>query len=173
MSDISRGFEEVGKLDGAQKTEFLAMLKSLVRERPHLRIRIAAFQQDWNWLSKFSNGIRRLGEKFDDKDAPDAPAEERITFDVVLKSAGREKISVIKMIREVSSLGLKEAKELADMGGIVMEGLNNKVAGAVRKRLENLGADAELQPSHIVMGMHFPHRPSGCCWCREQDDPGE
>ena len=65
------------------------------------------------------------------------------------------------------------SEALADESATVMEGLDKEVAEAVRKNLENAGADAELQPSHIVMGMHSPHLLSGCFWCREQDDPGE
>ncbi len=74
-----------------------------------------------------------------------AAAEEKTEFAVVLKEAGAKKIQVIKAVREVTSLGLKEAKDLVDNApGTVKEGLSKDEAEAVKKKLEEQGATVEL-----------------------------
>ena len=73
-------------------------------------------------------------------------AEEQSTFDVVLKEAGAKKIQVIKVVREVTSLGLKEAKDLVDSApGTVREGVSKPEAEAIKKKLEDQGAVVELK----------------------------
>ena len=76
-----------------------------------------------------------------------APAEEEKTeFTVVLKEAGAKKIQVIKAVREVTSLGLKEAKDLVDnVPGTVKEGVSKDEAQAIKKKLEEQGATVELK----------------------------
>ena len=76
-----------------------------------------------------------------------APAEEAKTeFTVVLKNAGDKKINVIKVVREVTSLGLKEAKDLVDGAPkTVKEGLPKDEAEALKKKFEEVGAIVELQ----------------------------
>ena len=70
-----------------------------------------------------------------------APAvEEQTEFTVVLKSGGEKKIQVIKVVRELTSLGLKEAKELVDNGGTVKEGVPKAEADEMKKKLEDQGA---------------------------------
>ena len=64
---------------------------------------------------------------------------------VVLKSAGVAKINVIKIIREVTGLGLKEAKEVADNGGNVKENIPSEEANELKARLEEAGAEVELK----------------------------
>ena len=72
-------------------------------------------------------------------------AEEKTTFDVILKSAGAKKIQVIKEVRGITSLGLKEAKELVEGAPKpVKEGLPKDEAEAIKKQLEDAGAEAEL-----------------------------
>ena len=72
-------------------------------------------------------------------------AEEQTEFTVVLKEAGAKKIQVIKAVREVTSLGLKEAKDLVDNApGNVKEGVTKQEAEAVKKKLEEQGATVEL-----------------------------
>jgi large subunit ribosomal protein L7/L12 len=72
--------------------------------------------------------------------------EEKTTFDVVLTSAGSQKIQVIKVVRELTSLGLKEAKELVDSAPkAVKEGLNKDEADKVKAALEAQGATVELK----------------------------
>jgi large subunit ribosomal protein L7/L12 len=74
-----------------------------------------------------------------------APAEEEKTeFDVVLKDAGAKKIEVIKEVRAITGLGLKEAKDLVEAGGKVKEGASKADAEAIKKKLEDAGAKVEL-----------------------------
>ncbi|MCA9303335.1 MAG: 50S ribosomal protein L7/L12 [Phycisphaerales bacterium] len=74
-----------------------------------------------------------------------AAAEEKSSFDVVIKNAGAEKIKVIKLIREITGLGLKEAKALAEeSGGKIKEGVSKDEAEDLKKQLEEIGAEIEL-----------------------------
>ena len=78
--------------------------------------------------------------------APAAAAEEEgaSTKTVVLKNAGAQKLQVIKVIREVTGLGLKEAKDLADAGGNVKENVPAEEANELKAKLEEVGAEVEL-----------------------------
>jgi large subunit ribosomal protein L7/L12 len=72
--------------------------------------------------------------------------EEQTEFDVILKSFGEKKINVIKEVRALTGLGLKEAKDLVEAGGkAVKEGVNKDEAEAVKKKLEEAGAEVELK----------------------------
>ena len=70
--------------------------------------------------------------------------EEKTEFDVVLKEAGDQKINVIKEVRVITGLGLKEAKDLVEAGGKVKEGANKADAEAIKAKLEAVGAKVEL-----------------------------
>ena len=75
-----------------------------------------------------------------------APVEEKTEFTVVLKEVGANKINVIKAVREVTSLGLKEAKDLVDGAPkTVKEGVNKDEAAAIKKKFEEAGAKVELK----------------------------
>jgi large subunit ribosomal protein L7/L12 len=75
-----------------------------------------------------------------------APAvEEQSEFTVVLKSGGEKKIQVIKEVRTITSLGLKEAKDLVEAGGTVKEGVSKQEAEEIKKKLEAQGAVVELK----------------------------
>jgi large subunit ribosomal protein L7/L12 len=75
-----------------------------------------------------------------------APAEEKTEFDVILKSGGDKKIQVIKVVRELTSLGLKEAKDLVDGAPKpVKEGVTKAEADDMKKRLEEAGGTVELK----------------------------
>src|SRR5918993_1962750 len=75
-----------------------------------------------------------------------APAEEKTSFDVVITSAGDKKIQVIKVVRAVTGLGLKEAKDLVDGApGTVKEGANQEEADSIKAQLEEAGAAVELK----------------------------
>ncbi len=78
---------------------------------------------------------------------PAAPAaEEKTEFDVILKDAGAKKIQVIKVVREVTSLGLKEAKDLVDGApSTVKEGVSKQEAEQIKAKLEEQGATVELK----------------------------
>src|SRR5213079_2040404 len=75
-----------------------------------------------------------------------APAEEKTEFSVILKDVGANKINVIKAVREVTSLGLKEAKDLVDGAPkAVKEGVSKADADAVAKKLTDAGAKVEIK----------------------------
>jgi large subunit ribosomal protein L7/L12 len=75
-----------------------------------------------------------------------APAEEKTEFAVVLTEVGANKINVIKAVREVTSLGLKEAKDLVDGAPkTVKEGINKEEAAAIKKKFEDAGAKVEVK----------------------------
>lgn len=74
-----------------------------------------------------------------------APVEEKTEFDVVLVDAGANKINVIKELRAITGLGLKEAKDLSEKGGAVKEGLSKEDADKVKAQLEGAGAKVELK----------------------------
>ena len=75
----------------------------------------------------------------------DAGAEESSTKTVELTSAGWSKIAVIKVIREITGLGLKEAKDLADNGGAIKEDIEAAEAEEIKSKLEEAGASVELK----------------------------
>jgi large subunit ribosomal protein L7/L12 len=79
-------------------------------------------------------------------DAGGAAAEEQTEFDVILKAAGASKINVIKEVRAITGLGLKEAKELVEAGGkAVKEGVSKEEAEDVKGKLEAAGAEVEVK----------------------------
>jgi large subunit ribosomal protein L7/L12 len=78
--------------------------------------------------------------------APAAPAEEKTEFTVVLKEGGAKKIQVIKVVREITSLGLKEAKDAVDnVPSTIKEGVSKAEAEEIKKKLEEQGAVVELK----------------------------
>jgi large subunit ribosomal protein L7/L12 len=75
-----------------------------------------------------------------------AVAEEKTSFDVVLKSAGANKLQVVKAVKELTGLGLKEAKDLVDAApGELKKGVTKDEAEALKKQLEEAGAEVELK----------------------------
>jgi large subunit ribosomal protein L7/L12 len=75
-----------------------------------------------------------------------AAAEEKTSFDVVLSGAGDKKIQVIKVVRAITGLGLKEAKDLVDGApGTVKEGVNQEEADSIKAQLEEAGASVEVK----------------------------
>ncbi|MEK7149363.1 MAG: 50S ribosomal protein L7/L12 [Patescibacteria group bacterium] len=97
--------------------------------------------------------IKALEEKFGVSAAmpastavADAAVEEKTSFNVVLKSGGEQKINVIKMLKEITGLGLKESKDLVEGAPKpVKEGLKKEEAEEIKKKLEAVGAVVELQ----------------------------
>jgi large subunit ribosomal protein L7/L12 len=77
----------------------------------------------------------------------DAPvAEEKTTFDVILKHPGQAKLGVVKLVKELTSLGLKESKELVDAAPkAIKEGVTKDEAEALKKQLEEAGAEVEIK----------------------------
>ena len=75
-----------------------------------------------------------------------AGAEEQTAFDVVLTAAGGQKIQVIKVVRAITGLGLKEAKDMVDSApGAVKEGINREEADSIKAQLEEAGATVEVK----------------------------
>jgi len=75
-----------------------------------------------------------------------APVEEKTEFDVILKDVGPEKIKVIKVVREVTSLGLKEAKDMVDGApSTVKEGISKDDANAIAAKFKEVGATCEIK----------------------------
>lgn len=73
-------------------------------------------------------------------------AEEKSAFDVVLKSAGQSKLAVVKLVKELTGLGLKESKEIVDSAPkAIKEGVAKDEADALKKQLEEAGAEVELK----------------------------
>ncbi|MFH1671437.1 MAG: 50S ribosomal protein L7/L12 [Candidatus Portnoybacteria bacterium] len=78
--------------------------------------------------------------------AAEAGGEEKSIFDIELKSAGDQKISVIKVVKEITGLGLKEAKEMVDsVPKIIKQGVKKEEAEELKKKLEEAGAIVELK----------------------------
>jgi large subunit ribosomal protein L7/L12 len=107
---------------------------------------------------ELSDLIKAVEEKFDVKAAAPvavaagpavgaaAPVEEKTQFDVILKSAGEKKINVIKVVRAITGLGLKEAKDLVEGAPKpVKEGVTKDEAEKMKKELEENGATVELK----------------------------
>ena len=78
--------------------------------------------------------------------AAGAAAEEKTEFDVVLKSAGAQKLAVVKAVKEACGLGLKEAKDLVDAApSVLKEGLPKAEAESLKKTIEESGAEVEIK----------------------------
>jgi len=78
--------------------------------------------------------------------AGEGAAEEQTAFDVILKAAGQSKLAVVKLVKELTSLGLKEAKELVDAAPkAIKEGVTKDEAEALQKQLEEAGAEVEVK----------------------------
>ncbi len=76
----------------------------------------------------------------------DAAVEEKTSFDVILKSAGAAKLAVVKAVKELTGLGLKEAKDVVDSAPApIKEGVTKDEAEALKKQLEEAGAEVELK----------------------------
>jgi len=133
--------DEVGKLGDEDRTKFLTEFVA---------------KQNVLWIS---GAVKALEEKFGVKAAsggggvavaaaaaPAEKAEEKTTFDVILKSGGATKINVIKVVRAATSLGLKEAKDLVDKGNSpVKQGVPKDEAEKLAKELKDAGAEVAIQ----------------------------
>ena len=121
MADLAKLVEELGKLTVVEAAELVSKL-----------------EEEWGVSAAAPVAVAAAA-------APaaggDAGAEEQTEFDVVLKDAGPKKIETIKAIRQITSLGLKEAKELAETAGSkIMEQVGKDAAEDAKKKLEEAGA---------------------------------
>jgi large subunit ribosomal protein L7/L12 len=75
-----------------------------------------------------------------------AQAEEKSTFDIILKSPGGQKLNVVKLVKDITGLGLKESKDLVDASPKpVKEGISKEEAESIKARLEEVGAEVEVK----------------------------
>ena len=125
MADLDKLVEELGKLTVIEAAELVSKLEETWGVSAAAPVAVAAA----------AGGAA----------AAEEPAEEKTEFDVVIKDAGPKKIEVIKVIRKLTSLGLKEAKDMAEAAGSkVMEQVGKDAAEDAKKQLEEAGALVEL-----------------------------
>jgi len=126
MADLDKIVEELGSLSVLEAAELVKKLEEAWGVSAAAPVAVAAVP---------GGGAAEAAE----------PAEEKTEFDVVIKDPGPKKIETIKAIRQLTSLGLKEAKELAETsGGKVMEGVSKEAAEDAKNKLEAAGATVEL-----------------------------
>jgi large subunit ribosomal protein L7/L12 len=105
-----------------------------------------AIEEEWGVTAAAPVAVAAAGAAPAAGDGADATAEEKDAFDVVLTAAGDKKIQVIKVVRAVTGLGLKEAKDLVDSApGAVKEGATKEEADRIKAELEEAGASVELK----------------------------
>ena len=123
MADLDKLVEELGKLTVIEAAELVKKL-----------------EEEWGVSAAAPVAVAAAGAV-----AEVVEEEEKTEFDVVIKDAGAKKIEVIKVIRKLTSLGLKEAKEMAETAGSkVMEQVGKDAADDAKKQLEEAGAAVEL-----------------------------
>jgi large subunit ribosomal protein L7/L12 len=124
----------------AVDTIFEGLGKMTVLELVELKNKI---EEEWGITAAAPVAVAAAGAPAGDGGAP---VEEKTSFDVVLTSAGAQKIQVIKVVRAVTGLGLKEAKDLVDSAPKpVKEGVNQEEADQIKAQLEEAGAGVELK----------------------------
>ena len=123
MAGVDSVFESLGKMS--------------VRELVELKKKI---EDEWGITAAAPVAVAAAGG------AAPVEAEEKTSFDVVLTGAGQQKIQVIKVVRSVTGLGLKEAKDLVDSAPKpVKEGVNQDEADSIKGQLEEAGASVEVK----------------------------
>jgi large subunit ribosomal protein L7/L12 len=125
MADLNKLMDELSELSVLEAAELVKML-----------------EEKWGVSAAAPVAVAAAGPAA----AADAePEEEKTEFDVVIKETGPKKIEVIKAIRQLTSLGLKEAKEMAETAGTkIMEGVGKEAATDAKEKLEAAGAVIEL-----------------------------
>lgn len=126
MADLSKLVEELGKLSVVEAAELVSKLEEAWGVSAAAPVAMAA--------APAGGG------------APAAAAEEKTEWDVFIKDAGPKKIEVIKVIRQLTNMGLKEAKDLAEAGNSkVLEAAGKEAANDAKSKLEAAGAVVELK----------------------------
>jgi large subunit ribosomal protein L7/L12 len=124
MADLNNLVEELGKLSVVEAAELVSKLEEAWGVSAAAPVAMAAAP----------SGVAA------------APTEEQTEFDVFIKDAGPKKIEVIKVIRQLTSMGLKEAKDMSEAGNAkVLEGAAKDVANDAKAKLEAAGATVELK----------------------------
>jgi large subunit ribosomal protein L7/L12 len=127
----------------AVDTIFDQLGKMSVLELVELKKKI---EDEWGITAAAPVAVAAPGAAAAGGDGAAAAAEEKTSFDVVLTNAGGQKIQVIKVVRAITGLGLKEAKDLVDSAPkAVKEGVPQDEANAIKGQLEEAGATAEVQ----------------------------
>ena len=128
---------------GMSKGEIIAAVKSMtVLELTEL---VKALEEEFGVTAAAPVAVA-VASGFSGAGAPAAAAEEQTEFSIILKEIGENKINVIKAVREVTTLGLKEAKDLVESAPkTVKEGVNKDEAAAIKKKLEEAGAKVEVK----------------------------
>ena len=127
MADLKKIAEDISKLTLLEAVE----LKNILKD-------------DYGIEPAAGGAVVMAGAAASGEDA--AGGEEKTEFDVILKAAGDKKINVIKEVRTITGLGLKEAKDLVEAGGkTVKEGASKDEAEEIKKKLEEAGAEVELK----------------------------
>ena len=125
MSDLEKLVDELGDLSVLEAAELVKLL-----------------EEKWGVSASAPVAMAAVAAP---GDAAAEPEEEKTEFDVLIKDPGPKKIEVIKAIRQMTSLGLKEAKEVAETdGGKVMEGVGKEAANDAKSKLEAAGATVEV-----------------------------
>ena len=124
MADLAKIAEELGKLTVLEAAELVKQL-----------------EDEWGVSAAAAAGPVMMAPAGGDAGGA---AEEKSEFDVVLKNAGAQKINVIKEVRGITGLGLKEAKDLVEAGGKIKEGVEKAEAEEIKGKLEAAGAEVEL-----------------------------
>jgi len=129
----------------------MAELSKLVDELSKLSVLEAAqlvkkLEEAWGVSAAAPVAMAAMAAPAASAAAPAEAEEEKTEFDVVIKDAGPKKIEVIKTIRQLTTLGLKEAKELAETaGGKVLEAVSKEAASDAKSKLEAAGAAIEVK----------------------------
>lgn len=125
MSDLEKLVDELGEISVLEAAELVKLL-----------------EEKWGVSASAPVAMAAVAAP---GDAAAEPEEEKTEFDVLIKDPGPKKIEVIKAIRQMTSLGLKEAKEVAETdGGKVMEGVGKEAANDAKSKLEAAGATVEV-----------------------------
>ncbi len=128
MADIDKLVEQLSKLSVLEAAQLVKKLEETWGDSAAAPVAVAAAAP--------SGGAAAAAE----------PEEEKTEFDVIIKDAGPKKIEVIKTIRQFTSLGLKEAKEMAETaGGKVLEAVSKEAAADAKAKLEAAGAVVEVK----------------------------
>jgi len=131
---------------GAQTSDKMADLKAFAEQLVNLTVKevneLAKILKDEYGIEPAAAAVAVAAPA-----AAAAPvAEEKSTFDVILKNAGQAKLAVVKLVKELTSLGLKEAKELVDAAPkAIKEGVSKDEANALQKQLQEAGAEVEVK----------------------------
>jgi large subunit ribosomal protein L7/L12 len=127
MADLDKIVEELGKLSVLEAAELVKKLETA-----------------WGVSAAAPVAVAAAGPAA--AAAAAEPVEEQTEFDVVIKEAGAKKIEVIKVIRQLTSLGLKEAKDVAETAGAkVLEAVSKEAAADAKTKLESVGASIEVK----------------------------